>query len=304
MKPIFFSLAVSVAAIAGADSCRYMSFNIWGDYFGNPVGERDANVEKAILMHSPDIVSLQEVTPNWWASPMFANLEKAGYAIVRGDEKEALIRAGAPLDTAKWRKNWVNHEPLLYRTGRFELLDSGVDFFHFCLQAEKSATWAVLKDRRDGSRFITFATHFWYKTTAESDAIRELNARTIIARVAEIRHKWGPLPVVGGGDVNSEPGSFAHVAFDRAGYDNAVAIAEKSDGRPSEHGNPVRDATGVYRGKPGVSRDVPKGSCWIDHVFLTRGAFRVLRHAVVIDQCALDASDHSPVMVDFELIKR
>ena len=61
-----------------ADSLKFLSLNIWGDYFGNPVAEREAAMEAAILKDAPDIVSLQEVTPNWWASPMFRNLEKAG----------------------------------------------------------------------------------------------------------------------------------------------------------------------------------------------------------------------------------
>ena len=51
---------------------KFMSFNIWGDYFGNPVYEREAGVEATILKDRPDVVSLQEVTPNWYASPMFA----------------------------------------------------------------------------------------------------------------------------------------------------------------------------------------------------------------------------------------
>ena len=55
---------------------KFMTFNIWGDYFGNPVEEREAGVEATILKGRPDVVSLQEVTPGWYASPMFSHLKQ------------------------------------------------------------------------------------------------------------------------------------------------------------------------------------------------------------------------------------
>lgn len=91
---------------------KFLSFNIWGDYFNNPVGERAAGIEEAITKDTPDIVSLQEVTPNWYKSSLFANLEKAGYVLVRGDEDAALKRAA--LIGVKTDRH-INHEPILYR---------------------------------------------------------------------------------------------------------------------------------------------------------------------------------------------
>ncbi len=78
---ISLSVAVAVCAVAfGGDlelqpipgvaprpsvPLKFLTFNIWGDYFNNPVGEREAGVETSILKVRPDVVSLQEVTPNW-----------------------------------------------------------------------------------------------------------------------------------------------------------------------------------------------------------------------------------------------
>lgn len=181
---------------------KFMTFNIWGDYFGNPVGEREAGVEATILKEMPDVVSLQEVTPNWYKSPLFANLEKAGYALVRGDEDAALKRAAF---SGKKTARHVNHEPLLYCRDRLDCLDSGTDFFHVSLQPEKSVTWAVFEDKTGKRRFAAFATHFWWRSNGEeSDAIRELNARYILWLLADIRRKWGAeLPAILGGDLNS-----------------------------------------------------------------------------------------------------
>lgn len=105
---VFAFSAIALSAVAAP--LRFLSFNIWGDYFKNPVEERQAGVESVILGHKPDLVSLQEVTPNWWASPLFANMKAAGIETLRGDETNALLRAGAwavfedRTDGRSWRK--------------------------------------------------------------------------------------------------------------------------------------------------------------------------------------------------------
>ena len=242
-------LLVASLAAAGAP-LKFLTFNIWGDYFGNPVEERAAGVEATILKGRPDVVALQEVTPGWYGSALFANLGKAGYALVRGDEGAALKRAAF---CGEKTPKHINHEPLLYRTDRLKLLDSGTDFFHLSLTTSKSVTWAVLERTSDGRRFAAFATHFWWKGNGEeSDAIRELNARHVLRVLADIRRKWGAdLPAILGGDLTS------------------------------------------------TAYDTPAHS--IDHIFYTKG-IHALRHEIITDQTALDVSDHSPVLVAFELV--
>ena len=72
-----------------------------------------------------------------------------------------------------------------------------------------------------------------------------------------------------------------------------------TDPRSTLPGTPKRGADGKLHGVPG-NTEGPK-RCWIDHVFYTPGSIHATRQSVVIDQDALDASDHSPVVVDFEL---
>lgn len=277
---------------------KFMSFNIWGDYFGNPVEEREAGVEATILKNRPDVVSLQEVTPGWYASPMFAHLKQKGYALVRGDEDAALARAAFAGE--KMPKH-INHEPLLYRTDRLKLLDSGTDFFHLSLTASKSATWAVMERKSDGRRFVAFATHFWWQSNGvESDVIRELNARHILWLLADIRRKWGAdMPAILGGDLNSTDASFAHAMLRSGGFVNAALHADVRSPYCSHHGNPVRGADGKYHGaRRAAAYDTSDYS--IDHIFYTKG-IHALKHEIITDQTALDVSDHSPVMVEFEL---
>ena len=35
---------------------RFLTLNVWGDYFENPVAEREASMETAILRDAPDVV--------------------------------------------------------------------------------------------------------------------------------------------------------------------------------------------------------------------------------------------------------
>ena len=281
---------------ASAETLKFLSFNIWGDYFGNPVGERQDAMESAILKYSPDIVSLQEVTPNWWKSKMFRNLEKTGYGIVRGDEKAALRRAAF---TGKCEAKHSNHEPLLYRRDRLNLLDSGTDFFHVTLQPSKSVTWAVFEDKASKKRFAAFATHFWWKGNGiESDTIRELNARHILNLLADIRRKWGAgIPAILGGDLNSTEKSLAHRMLHSGGFMNAARKADVKSAHASHHGNPERGADGKFHGRLRPAKtDKPEYS--IDHIFFTKG-IHALRHEIGAYQEVLDITDHSPVLVEF-----
>ena len=309
MKRSMLSIGIAVVAAAGccvavraepAATLKFLSLNIWGDYFGNPVRERQAAMEAAILKDAPDIVSLQEVTPNWWKSKMFTNLKKAGYGIVRGDEKAALRRAAF---TGKRERKHSNHEPLLYRKDSLELLDSDTDFFHVTLQPSKSVTWAVFEDKAAKKRFVAFATHFWWQSNGiESDTIRELNARHILNLLAVIRRKWGAdIPAILGGDLNSTEGSLAHRMLRSGGFLNAASSADVKSPHCSHHGNPVRGADGKFHGsvRP-AETDKPKFS--IDHIFFTKG-IHALRHEIGVYQEVLDITDHSPVLVEFSLSK-
>lgn len=277
---------------------RFLTLNVWGDYFENPVPEREAGMEAAILRDTPDVVSLQEVTTNWYQSPMFAHLGKAGYALVRGDEAAALRRAA--LKGKKTPKH-INHEPLLYRTDRFRLLDSGTDFFHLSLQSSKSVTWAVLEEKTGKRRFAAFATHFWWKRNGlESDTIRELNARHILGVLATLRRKWGAgLPAILGGDLNSTEKSIAHAMLRSGGFQNAASHADIRSNHCSHHGNPVRGADGKYHGSVSpAAMDIPDRS--IDHIYYTKG-IHALRHEIGVYQEVLDITDHSPVLVEFTM---
>ncbi len=301
MKNTYLKTAAASAVAlltVNAAPIRFMSFNIYGGGYGGFMAEeREERAIAVVRRQSPDIVSWQEVNGAWWKSRLFNEMSEFG--IVRGDEDEALVRAGAVL--AERRNNWVNHEPLMYRLSRFNLLDSGLDFYHIILQKEKSLTWAVLEDKQDGRRFIAFATHYWWKSNGdESDAIRELNTRHVLARIEKIRAKWGRLPVVGGGDLNCSKDALALKTFEQFGFANAGEVAPEASTVPSWHGNLVRDEQGRCKGRAGEKGR--ERDAMLDHIFFSLDGFRAIRHDVVTEEDAINISDHSPVIADLELL--
>ena len=301
------SICAEEVAAENAKPLRMVTYNIYSDWrapnWGVP--PRAAGVERAIVKAQPDIVALQEVQADWWASPLFKNLA-ANYGVVRGNEAEALRRAGPPKPTKpdKPEPFLGNSCPLLYRKDRLALLDSGFEIFHIALGgSSKAVTWAVFEDKLCGRRFMSFSTHFWFKHNCpESDTIRELNARNILRHVSDVHRKWGDIPVIGGGDLNCNPGSLAHETFKREGYSNAMDVAEEKTARSATrtyHGRLKRDENGQYHGTvapPG--KDKPEQS--IDHIFFI-GGIRALRYDIDVDAETLNASDHSPVIVDFRI---
>lgn len=278
------------------ETARMMTFNIWGDYFGNPPNEREDGVADAIVSARPDIIALQEVTPNWWRSALFPKLDKAGYAVIKGNEAEA-FKAACACGIAPGRLR--NHVPLLYRKERYRLVDCGFDVFHARLEYNKGLTWAVLEDRNTGGLVVAASTHFWWQANGrESDAIREQNAQMLIWRVRSIKWMYGDVPVVVGGDLNSKPGSWAYEILEKEGFVTAAEAADDASKISSHHGNPKRDGQGRYRGTLREKDNTSATS--IDHVLVGTNRVHALRHAVVTEQGVLDVSDHSPVVVDFE----
>ena len=278
----------TVAPLPTAPDVRFMTYNVYGDY-GKlaPAKVRAEPLAAEIVTNRPHLVALQEISAGWYACDFFAHLATNGYALVRGDRRRGdefygLARAGAawgdPKVAARKAKkaNWCNHEPLLYDTRRFALLDSDVEFYHLNLQVEKSVTWAVLEDRFCGRRVLAFSTHFWWKYLSdESGQLRELNARRVLETVACVKGRWGEMPVLGGGDLNCRADAMPLLPFAAAGWRNAGLVADICE---------------------------PHATCGtnvIDHVFFSAGDFDARRYAVDAHAGLEAVSDHYPVLVDF-----
>jgi len=256
---------------------RLMSSNIWGDYFGNEVYRRDEQLMTVYRRYLPDILGLQEMTPSWWASPVWERLQEV-YRFV-------------PANT----QNKNNYVPLLYRYGKFELLDQGWHLYHEDLDASKGYTMGVFRDRERGRVFAVFNTHFWFKGEIADNYVRVYNAMVLDKAIQTTKEKFG-CPVFFMGDLNCTYASQAWEYLRSAGWVSSFAVAGQCSGFSSMHGDPQRGADHCYHG---VTTDQPK-ECSIDYIGVpVDTAVEKLLH--IADQEALDASDHSPVLADLML---
>lgn len=260
---------------------RIMTSNIWGDYFGNPPDERDNALADVYLRYLPDALSLQEVTPNWWKSRLFKRLE-GEYAVVEGDGPDQ-----------------TNYIPLLYRPARLELMDGDWQLYHGKLDRSKGFTWGVFKDKETGKKFIGYSTHFWWKGSDESNYIRTVNAEKLMAKLTELQKKYD-CAVVGGGDFNCNVSSDPFKIMAEFDFVSAQEIAEIASPECSHHGDPKRGDDGKYHGQPRPTDNVKERS--IDHLVVYRPRIRLLGEYVILDQDALDATDHSPIFTDIVLV--
>lgn len=278
----FLVLAGGLALCAVAAPYRFVSFNIWGDYFGNPPEERDVQQAEILKSHEPDFIALQEMTANFWASRLVSGLT---------NDYEAVGRKMGPggIDA---------YTPILYRRERFELLEKGAEWFHPDLDRSKGVVWVALKDRASGRRIVAFASHFWWRADgAADDHIRLDNARRLFGAVSAAAERHGAA-VVGGGDLNSPVTSSALRELKRLGWKDAQESTFGAIKCKTWRDFPKRDAKGVYRG---VLPEKAERSMWLDHVFYTPATVRPVAFVLDRSQKALDVSDHSPVVFRFEL---
>lgn len=275
---------------AGTSDFRFLAFNIWGDFFGNPPAERAARQSALIRRWNPDLVGMQEVTRNFWASELFPALREE-YGVIG----EKLGPGG--IDAA---------DPILYRKSRFDLLECAGEWFCPELDTSKGMVWAALRDRRTGRNVIVFASHFWWRYDGIGDDwIRLYSARRLRAKLFELSVKHDAA-VIGGGDLNAPMDSSGMKYLVSHGLADAQGTAKVSPrGYPSEHGDPVRDAQGAYFGRPavrGINRVRPK-SMYLDHIFYDPKRITVNRFDLDVSPEACSLSDHHPVCADFSLVK-
>ncbi|NYE59044.1 endonuclease/exonuclease/phosphatase family metal-dependent hydrolase [Duganella sp. 1224] len=198
-------------------------------------------------------------------------------------------RVGAGRDDGKQAGE---HSAIFYRRERFALEDHG-DFWFSATPEQPSmgwdarcckriATWARLRDKASGERFVVLNAHFDH----EGVVARRESARLLVERGHALA---GALPLIVLGDLNSTPDSEAYATISAALRD-ARAISQTPAYGPLETFN------GFNIGKPAEER--------IDYIFVSP-QWQVLRYAVLTD--SIDArypSDHFPVVARVRLPAR
>lgn len=262
-----------------------MTSNIWGDYFGNPVNEREDELYTVYSRYEPDVLGLQEATGAWHNSKLFEALKK-DYTMVDID-----------VVACKWfdengHKGAKNYVPLYFKTEKYELITSG--WFHYTQTDDlsKCVTYAVLRDKATQGVFGVCATHYWWMTGEEHDLVRVNNSKELLAKMKELAKAYS-CPVFAFGDLNCRISSEAFRYLMDNGCVNMQKAAKKTSEISSHHGDPVRGEDGKYHG----SITENGADCSIDHIVLY-GDAEISEYNVITDREALDATDHSPVYAD------
>lgn len=273
---------------------RLMTSNIWGDYFGNPVEERAQNFIDIFTRYSPDVIGIQEATTNWYKSELFDWLTNNYY--LAGSEYFADGTAGKVKINNEYFDS-TNYTVLAYKKEKYELYEKGMERYFHTPDPSKVVTWAVLRDKESDKVFGVCNTHLWWKyINEEDDKLRVSNVRQLVAVMKHLSAKYS-CPVFALGDFNSLPDCEAYRLLKSEGVADLQETATETTNITSHQGDPVRGADGKLHG---TQSDNDKSHS-IDHIVGFGEGYKALRYDIIVDQDALDASDHSPVYADIEI---
>ena len=236
---------------------RAMTFNLrrrrWSDG-EHQWGRRREAAAGVIRRWRPDVIGTQEGLGDQMADLLAAS---EGYAMV-GEG-----RLGGAED---------EFNAILYREERFDVLDRGnfwlsetpdvpgsMSWGNYC---PRMVTWARFADRESGERFSVYNTHLDHA----SPGARRKSAALLHARMPRADE-----PVVLTGDFNSLPKSRVYRILERAGFVDALRLAEER--KPERWGATFHHWTG-------------RGLYRIDYIFLKQ-VIRVPRLVTVKEREAL-----------------
>ena len=283
---------------------RLMTHNVWNKNFNSPEWEakgEDCSAGARVWGHlrvyretTPDIIGGQEV------SALMADLLKQGFE--NEDVNYALI--------------WGRFTPILYRTDKFELIDSAfgtypetLEGFEGSFNDSQSKSWnlGVFRIKENGKSFIFATTHLWWKKSPVkeildfgdtqyllgSDEAREYQIRILTDKIAMYREKY-QCPAVLVGDLNTDYQSKAVQFLLKNGYRHAHDIAtEYAEENVGYHDCFPWGYTTKYYDHPFEKA--------IDHIFIIGehdGA--VKRFERYSPEYYFPISDHSPAFIDVE----
>lgn len=211
---------------AYANKVNVLCYNI----FYKDVEARQENIQDLILKHDPDVLMLQEVSYDW--IPYIKsfmdenNYSYYGYGRHGGELLAEDVATGDQF------------VPILWKTDKYELVESG----HFWLSSTpdevKSAAWVdgtiskyprcvnwvILKDKETGGSFVTMNIH----TDPESDMVRTNSCKLAVQKLSEIRGDE-QLPVVVAGDWNMGLTDTGYSVVTQSGYPDVRIKAETTE---------------------------------------------------------------------------
>lgn len=261
-KTLAIDLSEKLTAVGNDLEIRVMSYNIYYSLLEEP---RMSHVIEMIKKHDPDVLGVQEATPEWKAY-LTEHLGDV-YGIV-GEGRDG--------------GNEGEHSLILYRKDMFALIEDGTYWLSATPERpskfkesslNRIVTYALLERKSDGKQFVHFNTHLEHK----SDVAREKQIEVLLS----IAEEFSTLPSTMTGDFNTKPNSEVVYTILEYGFANSSKAALNA-----------------------VAEGTSSSGTVIDYCFVTPDTIKVLKYRVdtfKYNAEEKDPSDHSPVIADILL---
>ncbi len=265
---------------------RIMSFNILAsDWNNNPaVKGRDELAVDVITRYQPDVIGMQEVNAEWYAS---LNENFGTYKLVNADNNKI--------------GKHVNYSTIAYNTETVRLVEYSQKAFAVNYNKNcRNLMWAVFESISEPSkRFIVTSTH-WDLTSERR--VAQAVEMSLLLHFIELKYH---LPIFCTGDFNSRENLEEYSTFTKlTKYESAKYSSEKKGlvSATSHLGDGTGSAddyqSGYWKlGKVSFRQKEINTPYSIDHIFVYPGT-RVLYYDTIVDEAALEASDHCPIYAD------
>ena len=297
---------------------RVMYHNIWSyDQTAIPrhYGTRGAAFEIAEMMaFRPDVFGLTEFVDEWRSkTDIIEQLTAIGYREVTPPEINRLMINPLFYNTHTVRYVEGSCHMAFYGSlnedeNKYAFLKNG-SYYNDTPSRYRGVLAAVFEDIATGKRFGAAVTHLVpnaysaNKLPTDGDPWRTEEVSKLIPFLKKMSEEYG-VPFMIGGDYNSPETLAACILLEAADFKNARKTAENANDVCSCHGYPVwcgeLDNFVDYK-CPGIERgEYLKHDRSIDHIYLL-GSIAPKTYRVLHEKTILCSSDHSPVMLDFDL---
>lgn len=240
--------------------------------------------------YAPDVIGFQEYNKDTYHQSFTQILNDLGYTelAVTVPDRGGSARA--------------NHTPLFYKADRVKPVDNAKGFVWYdCTDNQgnwsysKSVTWAVFEEIATGNQFAVFNTHFMQNATVSGTEVgpteRLANAQELMDVIKGVVAQYSDIPMIVGGDLNyASTSDTPHNAL----VDGGLTYLPNTGN--SYHGFYTYDADKKIYNMDSTTIPSPYT---LDRIFLGGITQNITeRHALVLDDTANRASDHSPTLVD------